>query len=190
MIFVTRQLANAADHRLGAHSARFGTATSSPGSVHLLCSAMLSHFKSEKDCGPAESNSRRTARSRRLSQNAIAAMMNANAATPIFQEEGSVVAHPMTSAMPPMTPIHERSASRTHLASVQACHGIKMRRQRATNCCASGIVINVCWAEVIRQVCLSSRFGMIGQRVPAADESVRFITATFTPPGLCCKGLY
>jgi len=30
---------------------------------------------------------------------------------------------------------------------------------------------------------------MIGQRLPAADESVRFIRATLTPPGFRCKGL-
>jgi hypothetical protein len=44
--------------------------------------------------------------------------------------------------------------------------------------------------QVIRQTCLSSRFGMIGQRLPTADEPVRFITAGFTPPGFGCKGLF
>jgi hypothetical protein len=43
---------------------------------------------------------------------------------------------------------------------------------------------------VIRQTCLSSRFGMIGQRLPTANESVRFITAVLTPPGFGCKGLF
>jgi hypothetical protein len=42
---------------------------------------------------------------------------------------------------------------------------------------------------VIRQTCLSSHFGMIGQRLPTADEPVRFITAVSTPPGFGCKGL-
>src|ERR1017187_2368033 len=41
--------------------------------------------------------------------------------------------------------------------------------------------------QVTRQPCLSSRFGMIGQRLPAANESVRFITVTFTSPGFGCK---
>lgn len=31
---------------------------------------------------------------------------------------------------------------------------------------------------------------MIGQRLPAANEPVRFITATFTSPGLGSKGLF
>ena len=44
--------------------------------------------------------------------------------------------------------------------------------------------------QVIRQACLSPRFGMIGQRFPAADESVRFIIAIVTPPGFGCKGLF
>ena len=43
--------------------------------------------------------------------------------------------------------------------------------------------------QVIRQVCLSSHFGMIGQRFPTADEPVSCITAIFAPPGLGCKDL-
>src|ERR1039457_6102809 len=47
------------------------------------------------------------------------------------------------------------------------------------------------WTEqVIRKTCLSSHFGMIGQRLPTADEPVRFITAVSTPPGFGCKGLF
>ena len=42
---------------------------------------------------------------------------------------------------------------------------------------------------MIRQTCLSSRFGMIGQRLPATNESVRVIRATFTLAGFRCKGL-
>jgi hypothetical protein len=76
------------------------------------------HFRSENDCGPAESNSLLTARSRRLSQTANAATTNASTATPSFQGEESIVAPPMTSAMPPMTPMQERSMSRTASASV------------------------------------------------------------------------
>jgi len=76
------------------------------------------HFRSENDCGPAESNDRRTARSRTLSQTAMAATANASTATPSFQGEESVVAPPMTRVMPPMTPMQERSMSRTASASV------------------------------------------------------------------------
>ena len=44
--------------------------------------------------------------------------------------------------------------------------------------------------QVIRQTCLSSHFGMIGQRFPTVDEPVRCITAIITPPGFGCKGLF
>jgi hypothetical protein len=47
-----------------------------------------------------------------------------------------------------------------------------------------------CCEQVIRQTCLSSRFGMIGQRLPTADEPVRCIRDFFTPPGFGCKGLF
>lgn len=43
--------------------------------------------------------------------------------------------------------------------------------------------------RVLGQFRLSSRLGMLGRRLPAADEAVRFITATLTPAGLRCKGV-
>ena len=44
--------------------------------------------------------------------------------------------------------------------------------------------------QVIRQVCLSPHFGMIGQRLPAANESGCFIEAISTALGFGCKGLF
>jgi hypothetical protein len=42
--------------------------------------------------------------------------------------------------------------------------------------------------QVIRQTCLSPRFGMIGQRFPAADEAFPFINRYFTKSEALCKG--
>ena len=109
--------------------------------IRVCGSVLSSHFKSEKYCGPFESNIRRIVRSRKLSQNAMAAMINTNAETLIPQKDGSLAEDSKTYAMPPKMPKHARSASRTHWASVLALYMIKIRRQRATKWRASGIVI-------------------------------------------------
>jgi len=44
--------------------------------------------------------------------------------------------------------------------------------------------------QVIRQTCLSPHFGMIGERLGAADESFGFIEASFTPPSSDCKAAF
>jgi len=43
---------------------------------------------------------------------------------------------------------------------------------------------------VIIQVWLSTHFGVISERLGAADESSGFIEASFTPPSCDCKGAF
>jgi hypothetical protein len=41
--------------------------------------------------------------------------------------------------------------------------------------------------QVIIQVWISTRFGVLSEQVPVADECFRFIKATFAQPGTPCK---
>ncbi len=57
--------------------------------------------------------------------------------------------------------------------------------------CLRAVFVGAAAEQGIRQTCLSSHLGVIGQRLPApADESVRCITGISSPPGFRCKGLF
>ena len=43
--------------------------------------------------------------------------------------------------------------------------------------------------QVIRQVWITSHFGVLSKRPPTADEESLFIKAIFTPPRFGCKAL-